>query len=406
MVTTKSLRILFAAVLALAWMPGTLRANDVVPAASAGFGKLSPRVLVLKGGKTICGDIGVTQNGYLVALGPNTGRMFITEQIVWFTATSVEDAYRELEKRSPDLSAGGHVTLANWCVEQGLYEQARSNLEQALRLEPENHSAMLLAEVLGKKLSRFRRLPQKQPGYEQAPEQRATPALTDEQLTRHFVSRIQPLLIHSCASAGCHGQGSQSTFQLIHIVVGRPVSHSVTKANRDAVEKLINVDDPKHSPLLSATGNTRHSAITPPLFPGLTGKRQWRMLSAWVEAMARAQRGRKPIDTSDSPASINIFQSGTGDINQASVSQPASPAHDQTLRQLQHRIRESTVKTADDTTNHLASQTDGNGTSVEAILEHAIKSGVPDAFDPDAFNRRFAPQTKLSITPPAPGSIQ
>lgn len=402
------LRIGLALGLALAWLPLVIRANDVVPGASAGAASLAPRVLVLTGGKTLRGDIGMTQNGYLVALGPNTGRMFISEQIVWFTATSIQEAYRKLEKRSGDLSASGHVELARWCAEQGLYKQARSNLEQALRLDPASHSARLLAKAIGKQLSRLRQTSRAQLVRKQPAGHRASRVLTEEQLTRQFVARIQPLLINSCASVGCHGQRSPNSFQLTNVVPGQSVARSVTQSNRAVAESFIDVTDPKRSPLLTTVRDSRHSAVSPPLFPGPSGQRQRRLLASWVEEVARARRAdESPVaSTSDSSNRENIFRMTSDAKSQNGAREQAAVSDRRKVHSSQHQQTDSAVTTATVNSSDGAVAGRVDEQSVDAILDQAIQSGAPDAFNPDAFNRRFAPQTVFTTTSPSPGSMR
>ena len=66
-----------------------------------------------------------------------------------------------------------------------------------------------------------------------------------------FSSRVQPLLVNRCATAGCHGTGSKQEFQLHRIKVGQRASRSQVEHNLSVVLDRIDRDRPLSSPLLT-----------------------------------------------------------------------------------------------------------------------------------------------------------
>ena len=359
-----------------------LRANDVVPRAAAGAVDRPPRVLVLPRGRTLRGNIRVTDSGYEVAIGPNTGRSYIAKEMVWFTANSMREAYEILKKRYPDRTADGYVAIASWCIQQGLYDEARENLKDALQLEPDHSTARVVAEQLGKTMSvspaprddGFARTQNRNPA---AVARSQAVTISEEELTRFFVSRVQPILVNGCGNAACHGRSSESSFRLRNVRSGSPAFKSSTERNREMVQSFVNIDDPANSPLLTAPRDARHTAFPKPVFAGPSGDAQWQALAAWVNAAARSH-GPRQLESS----------ANSGDSSEPQPTIELAGATGESSTEVKATVIPADAETGD---------------SVEAVLQHAIKSGAPDAFDPDDFNRRFAPRTDQLSTPLSSG---
>ena len=383
-------------------------ANDAIPSAAAGVPAVPkpPRLLVLRDGKVVEGDIRFVQQGYEVAVAG--GRFVLSEPFVWFTASSRQAAYAELCQRLPDKSANGHVALARWCIDNRLYSDAASELKIALQLEPDHIEArktlvsverqiiaQIDAPVTGptatepvgrgsiKTASAEVTSPSPgesaaSPGARSAADSTRRP-LASEQLThsretlgglppeaaRDFVSRVQPILMNGCANAGCHGRSSTNSFRIENVRLGNPGLKSLTQRNLDAVRAQLRAGSLHSSPLLVAARTPGHGGSRRPLFAGPAGQAQLRTLVEWA---AIAVRSLPEIESP--PGEIGA----AGELFQASFSE--EPA--ETVNVERAPIEQSTDAIAIE--------------PASGLLRRVLEEERPDAFDPDEFNRRFAPQ--------------
>lgn len=387
-----------------------LEANDVIPFAAAGGEARPPRVLVLPDGRTIQGDIRVTHNGYEVSLSRNSGRSYIAPGMVWFTADNMEHAYEQYRERHSDRTADGYVLLANWCIQNGLYDHARDELKAALRMDPKHATAQLTAKELGKLLSN-RQTPLDARANDETTTSVASPPVQEADLLKSYVRHVQPILMNGCGNAECHGLASTHDFRLMNVRSGHPAFEKYTQLNYDTISRLINAKNPEGSQLLTAPQDTAHANRPSTPFRGKEGQRQLQILSAWVKLAARYQTEQQG-STSNSPRSpisqiAEEARSPKQGPGQISSSEPTdrSVVHAINFEPIESQnanspIANSNVSTAN-TGNHPrnaspSSPESGSARRLDDILNQAIQSGVPDAFDPQDFNRQFSSQSNLS----------
>lgn len=375
------------------------RASDVVPFASAGGVARAPRVLVFPDGRVIHGDIRMTANGYEVALSKNSGRTYIAPGMVWFTADSMDHAYEQYRERNPDRTADGYVLLASWCIQNGLYDDAREELKSALRMDPNHAAARLTAQELGKQLSK-RQMPAvpRTDGGATIPE--ASPVVQETDLRKLFIARIQPMLMNGCGNADCHGRSSEREFRLMNVRSGHPAFARYTQLNYEMISRLINAKTPDQSPLLTAPRDTAHANLPNAPFRGSEGDRQFQVLAAWVKLAARYQEQQKqtPSETEladDARPSERVVRTASSmeapdhSVVHAINFEPAESA--------KTNANVSTARTGSDPRDADQSRKgSGSPGRLDDILNQAIQSGTPDAFDPQDFNRQFSTQTNLS----------
>ncbi len=103
-------------------------------------------LIVLIDGRVLQGNLDSRPGGYSLQVG--SGSIMVPFGQVRLTASSLSDAYQKLREGLVRPTAADHVALARWCCDQQLYESARRELADALRLEPQRQEARsLLVEI-------------------------------------------------------------------------------------------------------------------------------------------------------------------------------------------------------------------------------------------------------------------
>ncbi|MGC1275093.1 MAG: hypothetical protein WBC44_15415 [Planctomycetaceae bacterium] len=370
----KSLRIAIAATaVAPVWETISL-GSDAVPAAAAGIAgaETPPRLIVLKNGTVVEGRIRIAQGGYEV--DGAAGRVFLADSFIWYTAENRQDAYKTLRERIPYATADSHVRIAQWCVENNLPSTAKEELRLALRLEPDHADARSMLRLLtagpndAEATSNRHRLDD---------EDNPTLGGLPHETARAFVSRVQPILVNRCGNAACHGAASNSPFTLQNARNGNPAFRAHTHENLDAALEQVTPEAPLSSPLITQAQQIGHGGSRKPLFVGRAGKAQLQAVAAWVDEVSRTM---KPVQKEAGPEEPNRLALTSATAEMPEATSTAEP---------------STVTTAADPfpVADVKSQ-DADPTAV--LLESVIQNGRPDAFDPAAFNRQFAPRPDSS----------
>jgi hypothetical protein len=279
-----------------------------------------------------------------------TGSMLVPFGHVRLEATDRRDAYRKLRKTLPERTATRHIELARWCLGQNLIDEARVELRDALVLEPNRNEARSMLRRLeqslhGEKAVHLKpsRVPLKTPdGFEPA-EVESLAGLSRES-AQQFVSKIQPILMNKCATAGCHGPAARNKFRLTRVRVGRGSHRVFSERNLAVVLRYVDVEHPQRSPLL-VTPEGSHGGQSRAIFHGSRGADQMTALAGWVRQVAGERAA----------------QSGTR--NDAHSPDDRLPTSD---------LRTTSGQTPSE-----------KGDLLERILHEERK----DAFDPEAFNR-------------------
>jgi hypothetical protein len=313
--------------LALAWplllVAGALADDseplEDTPAAAEG-------VLVMRNGTVMAGTISQMEDYYEVR--GQYGNVQVPASLVKMRCAGLEEAYLRLHDLTvAHHSANSHVTLAKWCVTNELDKEAIQELQAALKLEPDREDVqrMLLNATETLKSGRKSTSPQ-EPASAIRPARPAS-SVTDDAATLgglslsqalHYTRRIQPLLVKTCATTGCHTRESQNNFQLYHVVPGKNSTRHASELNLAAVLEQIDMKKPAGSRLLSVPRN-KHGRQGRPVFSGQRGEEQIHELEDWVQAVARdaARRGKSTAD--DEPRKSNARPASVTERDTASA---------------------------------------------------------------------------------------
>ncbi len=324
-------------------------------------------LLVLNSGRVVSGQLTPRTGGYDVQLP--AGRMFVASEQVRFQARNMDDAYRLMRSSLRERTPNTHMELAKWCLANRMPEKARSEVLDALHLDPNRDEAKRMLEALVREQHRAtpRQVPRNgrtsidkvalnNPGM--MPERRSLGGLP-KSLARTFTKTVQPIVVNKCGNARCHG-ARQHTFAVVSIRSGS--TSRIAEQNLAAVLNQIDMANPAQSPLLNATRGA-HGGARDLLFSGQSGGRQAEALRKWVADVAREISPSSVRPARDTRAD----QSKTTDVTATDFALPGEETVDSLKR---HRTVQN-----------------------RKFVRDAVVATRHDDFDPNIFNRRYHKST-------------
>ncbi len=362
-------------------------------------------MLVLRNGQTLRGRILQAGDIYYVVFPDGEIRLKASE--VDFACRDIEEAFRIKQAAVQADNAEDHLRLAYWCLRQKLYGHASRKLADAMDVDP-THPAIA---VLRRHLLAEMQEPVARETSEPTPSK--SPYLPDAELTRFarelpadavekFTDTIQPLLVNSCSTAGCHGPASKSEYHLLRPASGGVASRRLTLTNLHATLAWINREEPQTSRLLTAIAEP-HGDAQSAVFRAHQ-QSQYNELAVWAHQIS----GKMSLRSVGLPAPSSESTTKKPGFFFPEDPQPVSP-------------QKTAVSDADGSSNNATAGSSGNtladGSGVEpasfessdsshpAVASEAdkllpvrpklqrgakIKQFVPkDPFDPAIFNRRY-----------------
>ncbi len=338
----------------------------------------SLRILVLKDGSVIQGLVTVLERGYAIDLP--SGLITLPFEAVICDAASLTEAYRQQRDAMTRPTAEQHTRLANWCMQQQLFEEAERELQSALKLQPQHLPAHRLIEQLkGRKPrdSDFINKEQQQQMDDLLIKMEFSPGRPlgglDASLAKDFATRIEPLLLNSCANASCHGQTAENSFRLTPKWNLRGNTRHITDQNLAAVLQQLDLENPERSPLIAKLDG-QHGPRRMPVFTGARAAEHRKNLENWALLAARYLATQSPPPSS-TPASREHPIQQTGFTTERVVAMPlpadGQPANASALPGLL--------------------PIPGNETDLPVekdLVEESRRTHAPDPFDPARFNLR------------------
>jgi len=259
-------------------------------------------VLVMRNGMVVTGRILKTGSDYEVH-GLQGARAFYPGTHVKLCAASLTEAYAQLRENAlKQHSANAHILLAQWCLTNHLEGQARDELLDALKLEPDRDDARRMLRNAEETLEKGHAANSSSVVVNDDPVRaaRQSSGAADDAVSLgglsretalQFARRIQPLLMNNCTAAGCHGRDSQTGFRLYKISPGKYANRHAAERNLAEVLECIDLKTPRSSRLLTAPRG-KHGRRGRPVFVGTRGDEQFAELQKWVMAVAREDSAR------------------------------------------------------------------------------------------------------------------
>ncbi|MCH2114314.1 MAG: hypothetical protein MK171_05310 [Pirellulales bacterium] len=259
-----------------------------------------PDVVVLKNGNLLRGKVLRLDDHYRVEV-PG-GELLVRIEQVEMICQSLEEVYQKRRASRVVSSADTHLELARWCMRFELHAHAGRELDDARAIDPDHQRIPFMERQLAQliklaaRAQRLAAVPAKanasqewEGEVEPAPAETGDLEKAPKWARALFVRQVQPVLVQSCATSGCHQpEASDGLYPLDRLAVEGAGHPEVTLRNLSATLSQIDWETPEQSRLLQQALSAHG---------GADGK-QWRtlpphklaLLQMWVEQMALAQK--------------------------------------------------------------------------------------------------------------------
>jgi hypothetical protein len=267
---TISIRYALGAVAAilLAWFA---YAGDETPASQG-------KIALLANGRLLEGEIERVGDQYRVRR--TTGETWLSAEQVRHLCGSLEEALAYLRGQTNLQDPDERLRLARWCMVYGLRSQALAEASAAVELRPNHAESVRLVRALQRSLATADSTPAPAAPGPPASESSPPPQPYNPASLGLFVSKVQPILMNTCAS--CHATGKGGNFKLQRIYgEGGSGNQRTTQYNLMAALAQLDRAAPAQSALLSkATLIHYANADQPPIRDRKSPA--YRALEEWV----------------------------------------------------------------------------------------------------------------------------
>jgi hypothetical protein len=204
-----------------------------------------------------------------------------------------------------------------------------------------------------------------------------------------FTATIQPLIMNSCATSGCHGPGSKSAYIILRIPGDRTGTRRLTQRNLQSSVQMLDYQNPQQSRLLLAASRA-HGTAGSAIFDPQTVK--YRQLYNWIALVTQKAPGAP--DLADQPATVGIGGQSTKNLNQSSDAASFGEAEPRPVKP-SYRSRAANKAAPRSGDVEAIGKERPSQSGQQPVLKSAAPPKAPslDAADPfsaEAFNRQFA----------------
>lgn len=313
-------------------------------------------IVVLRNGNILRGKIEKLGEEYHVHL--TNGKLRVRAAQVEHVCGTVQQAYEHRRDSRGGSTADGHLQLAAWCLRHDLFDLATLEIEAAKQIDADHRRLPLLTRQLEQSRLMAELRLQRQQAEPITPTEPGPldPSALDKAppwARALFVRQIQPLLVHSCASTGCHEANGKQDFHLNRLAVEGAGHPDSTQRNLAAVLQQIDWKSAEQSDLLERARRAHGTLSSSTPLPA----HKLQVLQSWITQLAEAEQ--KANQMQSLPPVVEIA---------------ALPSPSQTRG------------------------TTGEGTIAADQVQQAAYAPI-DAFDPQAFNTQFGSQAELATEP-------
>lgn len=329
------------------------------------------QVVILNNMQLLKGSVSRSPNGFVVEHA--AGRLVIPPEEVRVIGKDLPDAYRRMIESYPEPTAATHYQLALWGWSHHLKQDARNQLVMALDRDPDHEPARDMLTRIDEQAAAERRRaaaaklkpppPRIVNGIE-LPEVESLAGLSRDTAAQ-FTRRIQPLVINKCGNASCHGPNTPTGFRLEQLRGAGAASRMHTERNLAAVLEQIDQNQVNSSPLLTVPMRS-HGGLNKAMFFGPTGERQLEMLKSWARSASKELTHDRQLAEQRSS------------VLGAKPNFPKSPPSQASIEHNE-----------DDISDAARSALAASSSYSNAAEDIAEDIDAEDAFDPEAFNRRY-----------------
>ncbi len=347
------------------------------------------KVLILKNEYTMEGEIERIGDSYRVRR--KLGEKWVPADSVLALTASLADAYALLHSRINLDDADERLRLARWCRTNGLQHQALVELQAAADLRPDHTETRRLLQYWKQAATTASAPAKKSATKGSAPGQPSAELPPIEVTTESlglFATRVQPILMNTCAR--CHATGRGGQFHLSQVYEDNIGNRQTLERNLAAVLAEVNVNQPEASRLLiKAVSDHAHTGQAP-----LRDRQSapYRTLENWVKlTIADNPQLRDRSAPVGEPPSSSPFANSS-----ASASEPRPKSHEASEWGTDTRL----PATPPSTVSHAGKEKSASKTpaaSSSTATGGAAPTPTPaDPYDPELFNRKAHPEANKS----------
>jgi hypothetical protein len=309
-----------------AWFGTAFLLQALAGGAELAAAEQSPGVLVLRNGNVVEGSVQQAGAYYRVDTA-NASLQIPTDQVEMLCA-NLDEAFELRRRTRSGSTADSHLELARWCLRHDLLDHASRELQEA-RATDARHPDLAAVEL---QIRQLRELdaPRRGARSETSPARDGAPTPSKRlpaapfeisgEAQAQFVRNIQPMLIHTCATGGCHLPGGAQRFEIDRWVLVGNGNAKLVRRNLAATLHEVMKDNPSSSPLVARATiahGAREGAASRPL-----DARQTRILREWLDEAC----GVKPVEPEQAASDGAPENSPTGTPLPTPGASAAAPA--------------------------------------------------------------------------------
>ena len=221
------------------------------------------------------------------------GKLQVRVDQVDFLCQSKEEAYVRRRARLITMTstAEAHLELARWCVQHDLLANGEAEIAAARKLDPQHRLLPSVERQLAQAKTSTDRT--RQPAMIKDDQVVTTSAVTENVgrafgeippwARTEFIKRVQPMMVQSCATAGCHLPSTSQQMQIDRTALDGVGNPDLIHRNLASIIAMLDLANPEQSQLLvkGAAAHGPESKQSRPLTP-----HQLEILRAWVTQLA------------------------------------------------------------------------------------------------------------------------
>lgn len=255
-----------------------LQAQEPTPVPSVPAAPVKGKVLLLNNDRGMEGDIERVGDSYRIRRP--VGEVTIPADKAKRLCADWDDALRQMRSESNLADPDERLRLSRWCVANGLRQEALAEAKAALALRPGSKQVQQIVQMLQRTAETASASPTASAPAVEASNAGTAPAvdIASESFAA-FVSKVQPILMNTCASCHCYGKGGE--FHLYKPHEGG--AKIAAMRNLASVLAQLAPDRPAASPLLAKAVSAHGTASVPPIQGRKTAP--FRTMEIWVEQL-------------------------------------------------------------------------------------------------------------------------
>ena len=255
------------------------------------FSLAEEKVVLLRNGGVLRGRVVELNNQYLISPDPDT-EIRIDKFKVEMICGSIREAYKQKKETLIEGDYDQIMKLAKWCLKHELLAEAQVEILQLnprTNRNPEVFRLIRSANALSKQLKARKEQSNTKSSKEFTKNENEirdeinnlkVPDISTSAFA-HFVQEVQPRLLNSCATSGCHHSRSNLKFKLI-ADSDRHLSRTSTLYNLVKSYELASNKENEEATLLKFA-STAHGKLQRPRFR--KGTKHFQKLKEWVQML-------------------------------------------------------------------------------------------------------------------------